>query len=44
MALTNELVHDALKTVQDPELHKDLVTLGMVKDIQVQDENVTNTM
>ena len=29
---TQESVLAALRTVQDPELHKDIVTLGMVKD------------
>ncbi len=33
MALTSKHLHDALRTVQDPDLHKDLVTLGMVKDV-----------
>ena len=30
----------ALKNVQDPELHKDLVTLGMIKDVAVTDGHV----
>ena len=30
---SQKTVLDALKTVNDPELHKDLVSLGMVKDI-----------
>jgi ATP-binding protein involved in chromosome partitioning len=32
---TNEQVTAALSKVNDPELHKDLVTLGMVKDVRV---------
>ena len=32
MALTNEHVMKALSTVQDPDLGRDLVTLGMVKE------------
>lgn len=28
-------VLDALRTVQDPDLHKDLVTLNMIRDLQV---------
>lgn len=35
MALTHEQVIAALRTVQDPELFKDIVTLGMVKDVQI---------
>ena len=34
-ALTDELVTAALRTVNDPELHKDLVTLNMVKRVAV---------
>ncbi|MBM3461764.1 MAG: Mrp/NBP35 family ATP-binding protein [Armatimonadetes bacterium] len=33
--ITREQVLDALRTVQEPELHKDLVTLNMVKEISV---------
>jgi ATP-binding protein involved in chromosome partitioning len=32
---TQEQVLDALRTVLDPELQKDLVTLGMIKDLRV---------
>jgi ATP-binding protein involved in chromosome partitioning len=35
MPFTKEQVVNALKTVNDPELFKDIVTLGMVKHIQV---------
>lgn len=35
MPLDRETVMAALKTVQDPELFKDLVTLNMVKDVKV---------
>ena len=38
---TEEAVLAALKTVQDPELHKDIVTLGMVKDLTVTDGKVS---
>ena len=40
MALTGEHVRDALRTVLDPDLGKDLVTLGMVKDIRVTGDDV----
>jgi len=31
----------ALGTVQEPELHQDLVSLGMVKDIQIRNNNIS---
>ena len=33
--VTREQVLDRLRTVEDPELHKDLVTLNMIKDIVI---------
>ncbi len=33
--LTSEQVLAALKIVQDPDLHKDIVSLGFVKDIVI---------
>lgn len=35
MSLTEAAVADALATVQDPELHQDLVTLGMVERVAI---------
>ncbi len=35
--LTQERVLDALRTVQEPELGRDIVTLNMVRDIEVSD-------
>jgi len=32
---TEEAVLAALSTVEDPELHRDIVTLGMIRDLQV---------
>ncbi len=40
MALTSEQIHDALATVQDPDLHRDLVTLKMVKDVSIDGDDV----
>jgi len=37
---TREQVLDKLRTVNDPELHKDLVSLKMVKDVQVDGGDV----
>ena len=34
----------ALKTVQEPELHQDLVTLNMIRDIQIEDSKVAFTV
>jgi ATP-binding protein involved in chromosome partitioning len=42
--LTEQDVLTALKGVKDPELHRDLVDLGMVKDIKVGDNSVTLTV
>lgn len=42
--LTQEQVLDALRTVQEPELHKDLVTLKMVKDLALDDGRVWVTI
>lgn len=42
--LTKESVLNALSKVNDPDLHKDLVTLGMVKDININGENVSVTV
>src|SRR5438874_213292 len=40
MALDRESVLSALRTVKDPELFKDIVTLGMVKDVKVDGSHV----
>ena len=40
MPLRREEVEDALRTVEDPDLHKDLVTLGMVKRIEISGDRV----
>ncbi len=38
--VTTEQVRDQLRTVDDPELHKDLVTLNMIKDIEIDGDRV----
>src|SRR5438093_10818064 len=39
--VTREQVLDALRSVEDPELHKSIVDLEMVRDIQVSDGRVS---
>jgi len=42
--ITSEKVLAALGKVQEPELHKDLVTLNMVKDLEINSEAVNFTI
>lgn len=42
--ITKEAVLDALKGVQDPELNKNLVELGMIKDIEIAGDAVKITV
>jgi ATP-binding protein involved in chromosome partitioning len=44
VSVTREQVLDVLRTVQDPDLHKDIVTLGFVKDVKIQDGAVDFTV
>ena len=44
MVLTQEAVLTALRTVQDPELHRDLVTLNMIQDLVVDGDAVSLTV
>jgi len=41
MTITKEQIINALKTVMDPDLHKDLVSLGMIQDIVINSNNVS---
>jgi ATP-binding protein involved in chromosome partitioning len=41
---TQEQIIEALKKVQDPELHRDIVSLGMVKDLAVVNGKVSFTV
>ena len=41
MAITEKQVLDALRNVDDPDLHKDLVTLNMIKDIVINDKEIS---
>ncbi len=42
--ITEEQVLDALRQVEDPELRKDLVSLGMIKDVRVEGDRVDFTI
>jgi ATP-binding protein involved in chromosome partitioning len=42
--ITKEKVLEALRNVDDPDLKKDIVTLGMVKDIEIDGKNVAFTV
>ncbi len=43
-ALRDKDVLAALSTVIEPELHRDLVTLNMIRDVHIQDHNVSFTI
>jgi len=44
MALNDRHIHDALSTVNDPELHRDLVSLNMVKQVRADGDDVHLTI
>ena len=44
MSITEEQVLEALRAVQDPDLHKDIVTLGFVKDVKIAGGEVDFTI
>jgi ATP-binding protein involved in chromosome partitioning len=44
MELTKELVIKALSGVDDPDLKKDLVSLGMIKDLEVKKDKISFTV
>jgi ATP-binding protein involved in chromosome partitioning len=44
MEITKEKVIDALRYVDDPDLKKDLVTLNMVKDVEVDGKTISFTV
>ena len=41
MLITKEQILSALQTVMDPDLHKDVVTLGMIEDIAIREKKVS---
>jgi len=42
--LSKDVVLEALKKVQDPELHRDIVSLGMVKNLEVSEGKIAFTV
>ena len=42
--LTENLILDTLKEVQDPSQSKDIVTLGLIGNITIKDSNVAVTL
>ena len=44
MSVTQEQVLSVLRTVEDPDLHKDIVTLGFVKDVRIAGGEVDFTI
>lgn len=41
MSVTRELVVEALRPVEDPELHRSIVDLGMLREVQIDGGNVS---
>jgi len=41
MAVNEEQILKALSAIQDPDLHKDIVTLGFVKNVRIQNSHVS---
>lgn len=44
MSITREAVINALKTVQDPDLKQDLVSLNMIRDLQIEGNTINFTV
>jgi ATP-binding protein involved in chromosome partitioning len=44
MSLNQTDILDALRHVQEPELHKDLVTLNMIRELKLEGDNVSFTL
>src|SRR3989442_7823872 len=39
--LNESVVLDALRQIRDPDLHKDIVTLGFIKDLSIDGGNIS---
>jgi ATP-binding protein involved in chromosome partitioning len=44
VSVTKDAVLEALRAVQDPDLHKDIVTLGFVKEVEIEGGEVDFTI
>ena len=44
IATTTDRILEALRTVQDPDLKRDLVTLGMIENLSAEDGRVAFTL
>lgn len=42
--ITSELIYEKLKTVMDPELFIDIVSLGLIYDVEIQKNKIRVTM
>ena len=42
--ITESAVLQALRSVEDPTQHQDIVSLGLVRDLQIQDSEVSLTL
>ncbi len=42
--VTVDQVLTALKSVKDPEIHKDIVSMGMIKDISINEDKLAFTL
>jgi len=38
---TEQLILDGLRQINDPDLHKDIVTLGFIKDLKIDGGNIS---
>ena len=39
--VTEEIILEALRQIKDPDLHKDIVTLGFIKDLKIDGGNIS---
>ena len=39
--LNEQLILDSLRQIKDPDLHKDIVTLGFIRDLKIDGGNVS---